>query len=229
MGRSAGGGAGEDPRSVVRPHAEPLAPLSDSRLPGVGARVLLPGERSVRFSRSAPGRHGADRGGPGRHARARGPRGGPTISRRRRPALVASALGPRRPDAHLGRSGLAPLRDCALHGGHGRRDGSRRADPLHRRPGAARREPRSLLRADGLGSAGLPLRALRPRARPKPGDRQSRPAADRDRKSTRLNSSHSSISYAVFCLKKKKKKKKNILYKKKKKKKKKNNKQKNNN
>src|SRR6266568_8211406 len=30
-------------------------------------------------------------------------------------------------------------------------------------------------------------------------------AADGDRKSTRLNSSHSSISYAVFCLKKKKK------------------------
>src|SRR6266478_6775858 len=32
--------------------------------------------------------------------------------------------------------------------------------------------------------------------------------ADQDRKSTRLNSSHSQISYAVFCLKKKKKKKK---------------------
>src|SRR5436190_16206118 len=31
---------------------------------------------------------------------------------------------------------------------------------------------------------------------------------DRDRKSTRLNSSHTVISYAVFCLKKKKKKKK---------------------
>src|SRR5688572_31756845 len=31
---------------------------------------------------------------------------------------------------------------------------------------------------------------------------------DEDRKSTRLNSSHSQISYAVFCLKKKKKKKK---------------------
>src|SRR5688572_32253770 len=30
-----------------------------------------------------------------------------------------------------------------------------------------------------------------------------------NRKSTRLNSSHSQISYAVFCLKKKKKKKKN--------------------
>src|SRR5437867_6760527 len=31
----------------------------------------------------------------------------------------------------------------------------------------------------------------------------------RDRKSTRLNSSHRTISYAVFCLKKKKKKKNN--------------------
>src|SRR2546430_3954635 len=33
-----------------------------------------------------------------------------------------------------------------------------------------------------------------------------RPATAGDRKSTRLNSSHSQISYAVFCLKKKKKK-----------------------
>src|SRR5688572_32453507 len=32
-------------------------------------------------------------------------------------------------------------------------------------------------------------------------------SAGEDRKSTRLNSSHSQISYAVFCLKKKKKKK----------------------
>src|SRR5699024_12634542 len=32
------------------------------------------------------------------------------------------------------------------------------------------------------------------------------PSAARDRKSTRLNSSHVSISYAVFCLKKKNKK-----------------------
>src|SRR5438309_8053515 len=34
--------------------------------------------------------------------------------------------------------------------------------------------------------------------------------APADRKSTRLNSSHSSISYAVFCLKKKKKNKRHI-------------------
>src|SRR5438034_7340107 len=36
----------------------------------------------------------------------------------------------------------------------------------------------------------------------------NRERASRDRKSTRLNSSHTVISYAVFCLKKKKKKKK---------------------
>src|SRR2546422_8220680 len=34
-------------------------------------------------------------------------------------------------------------------------------------------------------------------------------SAQRDRKSTRLNSSHGYISYAVFCLKKKKKKRRN--------------------
>src|SRR2546427_6101170 len=38
---------------------------------------------------------------------------------------------------------------------------------------------------------------------PKPAPEQD--TRDRDRKSTRLNSSHSQISYAVFCLKKKKK------------------------
>src|SRR2546427_9250825 len=37
-------------------------------------------------------------------------------------------------------------------------------------------------------------------------DAAGRPFYDLDRKSTRLNSSHSQISYAVFCLKKKKKK-----------------------
>src|SRR6266571_5324146 len=51
------------------------------------------------------------------------------------------------------------------------------------------------------------------RPRPAPGRARPRPGPDgsvrrgRDRKSTRLNSSHMSISYAVFCLKKKKKKK----------------------
>src|SRR5689334_24105277 len=44
-----------------------------------------------------------------------------------------------------------------------------------------------------------------PPARGAPGARLDRRGRRcRDRKSTRLNSSHSSISYAVFCLKKKK-------------------------
>src|SRR2546427_2195792 len=37
------------------------------------------------------------------------------------------------------------------------------------------------------------------------GTERARGSCSRDRKSTRLNSSHSQISYAVFCLKKKKK------------------------
>src|SRR5437588_11933153 len=52
----------------------------------------------------------------------------------------------------------------------------------------------------GSGSAPRPVGCSRSCAR--------RVAARRDRKSTRLNSSHTVISYAVFCLKKKKKKKK---------------------
>src|SRR5258707_4946999 len=67
-------------------------------------------------------------------------------------------------------------------------------------------------------------RLAKPAARPRAGRRQElypgcRPAALRqrfgaglDRKSTRLNSSHANISYAVFCLKKKKKKHTQILY-----------------
>src|SRR5262245_62605495 len=51
-------------------------------------------------------------------------------------------------------------------------------------------------------------RQLRPRPplvrRHRP-DRRGRPGVHADRKSTRLNSSHLGISYAVFCLKKKKK------------------------
>src|SRR5207253_11485626 len=42
--------------------------------------------------------------------------------------------------------------------------------------------------------------------------RRASPSAPEDRKSTRLNSSHVAISYAVFCLKKKKKKKNQRQY-----------------
>ena len=61
---------------------------------------------------------------------------------------------------------------------------------------AAGRIPGSFFRREGRPSEGETLIARLI-------DRPVRP----DRKSTRLNSSHSQISYAVFCLKKKKKKK----------------------
>src|SRR5204863_1552602 len=43
-----------------------------------------------------------------------------------------------------------------------------------------------------------------PPARPFPGGSRRRHGSQRDRKSTRLNSSHVEISYAVLCLEKKK-------------------------
>src|SRR3712207_7724114 len=43
------------------------------------------------------------------------------------------------------------------------------------------------------------------------GERVGEPRDDGDRKSTRLNSSHANISYAVFCLKKKTKTSYNIF------------------
>src|SRR5436309_15063653 len=53
----------------------------------------------------------------------------------------------------------------------------------------------------------IPPRSTDRSARRSPRSPDSRPIGRRlDRKSTRLNSSHVKISYAVFCLKKKKKK-----------------------
>src|SRR3712207_7471049 len=60
-----------------------------------------------------------------------------------------------------------------------------------------------VLLCGGGSSEGRPPVAARViGARPAPGRRRRR-AAPPDRKSTRLNSSHANISYAVFCLKKK--------------------------
>src|SRR5688572_31153561 len=57
----------------------------------------------------------------------------------------------------------------------------------------------AVIRARGDGG-GCPLHAFRRELR---GVVAGHPPAAGDRKSTRLNSSHSQISYAVFCLKKK--------------------------
>src|SRR2546429_5218572 len=67
------------------------------------------------------------------------------------------------------------------------------------------RSPRAAVEQDLEVPPAHPVACRRPGGR-----RRDRPGADRDgravgdRKSTRLNSSHGYISYAVFCLKKKK-------------------------
>src|SRR5207249_11710886 len=64
------------------------------------------------------------------------------------------------------------------------------------------RQPRRRDRAAAVQGRGRGRRgAAAPEHRP---DLRGRRAGRADRKSTRLNSSHVSISYAVFCLKKKK-------------------------
>src|SRR3712207_7449900 len=70
----------------------------------------------------------------------------------------------------------------------------RHHDAPGRQPGGGDRPP-----ADEPGAGRAARVAGDPRADPGPAPRR-RP----DRKSTRLNSSHANISYAVFCLKKKK-------------------------
>src|SRR3712207_8505188 len=65
--------------------------------------------------------------------------------------------------------------------------GDGRGAPRARRRGGARLGPRARRRGGRRGAA-------------------AGPRGHRDRKSTRLNSSHANISYAVFCLKKKKQK-----------------------
>src|SRR6266511_5405285 len=98
---------------------------------------------------------------------------------------------------------------------------------LRTRTGSRERSERPFARALPLLLALLltPRRVLHGARRrsARPGGRRGRDAVagrPQDRKSTRLNSSHVKISYAVFCLKKKKKKKDTLYIKKKKKKKK---------
>src|SRR3712207_7133727 len=70
------------------------------------------------------------------------------------------------------------------------------------RSGAAEERHQVVGHDVGLRPLGLRERDLR-HAPGDPDDRVDRGLLDEDRKSTRLNSSHANISYAVFCLKKK--------------------------
>src|SRR5688572_31178296 len=80
-----------------------------------------------------------------------------------------------------------------------RRRHSRRVPPLPAR--AARRGGSRVTRDVVLAAEAVSKRFRSVRWRPM----LKETLLQRDRKSTRLNSSHSQISYAVFCLKKKKK------------------------
>src|SRR5690349_23168804 len=70
----------------------------------------------------------------------------------------------------------------------------RRADQLSRRPSNPSPEMRERVTGAIVHAHDRPLRGAEP----------ARAHEQLDRKSTRLNSSHVEISYAVFCLKKKK-------------------------
>src|SRR3989454_4629519 len=89
---------------------------------------------------------------------------------------------------------------------------SERAATTLRCPAEARRAGRnSRRRRAELRSGAGAIEAIPGSGRPahkehRAASRRARPPQVRDRKSTRLNSSHLVISYAVFCLKKKKKK-----------------------
>src|SRR5258708_15017572 len=74
-----------------------------------------------------------------------------------------------------------------------------------------RRPPRSTLFSlhDALPISGWPSRPTLPTTFQVCVSYRLLPETQTDRKSTRLNSSHQIISYAVFCLKKKKKQKNN--------------------
>src|SRR5207249_2825654 len=172
----------------------------------------------------------------------RDPRGGGAGRRR----VARRGGGPlARPGAPSFETGVRPAR-VAGAARRVREPAPGRRVPGPRRPITAQgRSPRERGRADRAGAHGRPVlrRAARPGCRRSLGGQHAallggrdhagragglrvgaatagaRHLGRQDRKSTRLNSSHVSISYAVFCLKKKKKKKKKkkILKKKKRK------------
>src|SRR5437899_10204607 len=77
-----------------------------------------------------------------------------------------------------------------------------------RRPPRSTLFPYTTLFRSNRPASGVPARRSAVAARRRCGARGYGTPPGRDRKSTRLNSSHLGISYAVFCLKKKKKKRK---------------------
>src|SRR6266487_7154034 len=140
-----------------------------------------------------------------------------------------ASLSPRRPCGRRGRAGTRPRsrrrgRPPATTSARPGRSSSARARVLPRRRGpaeAARDGDAVPCRHSSVGDSSYSALHACPPTVSACAARSGRTASSsqRDRKSTRLNSSHPSISYAVFCLKKKKKKQHQNKIKKKKKKK----------
>ena len=171
------------PDRVDGPHAQSLAALPDARLPHLGALGVLPGERRLRLSRPAAGRHGA--------RASRGP------SSTREHLLRAAARQFIEGDVqhwwlpHSGQGVRTRISDdrvwlpyAAAHyveatGDVGVLDETRavpRGPPLHAGEHEAYFQP---MISDETGDA---VRALRARARREPRGRRARPAADRHRR-----------------------------------------------
>src|SRR5256886_4983429 len=77
----------------------------------------------------------------------------------------------------------------------------RQSSPIHRWPHSSSRAPQTAFLRDGIRRFGQRAH----HQTHKESVHREFPFRQSNRKSTRLNSSHSQISYAVFCLKKKKK------------------------
>jgi cyclic beta-1,2-glucan synthetase len=80
---------------------------------------------------------------------------------------------------HLGRSSLARVRDLTLRRDERRHGSARAKRSVHRRPGAATRRARRVLRAVDLRPGRVAVRTLRARARCQSRRRPARPAAHR--------------------------------------------------
>src|SRR5207248_1414446 len=197
-GESAHRGAGRDADHAARGPLAQHRSCSEARRAGRAAvrdRTRLPcaAERVAPLRRPglARGRAAAPRAGRGGAPRAEELVGAARSGRLLRSQGSGRGRAERNGGPGAGRTGgTAVVASGGLGGGRARGRRllrSARANPSTRSQGL-RRVPRDPPRGIGLGN---PSRAV------------GGAPADGDRKSTRLNSSHRTISYAVFCLKKK--------------------------
>ena len=191
LGRDAGHGPGEDARPRARHHAQPLAALSDARLPRLGAHRLLSVERRLRLPRSAAGFDGARASRPAIARDTSAARRCPAIPRRRRAALVAAATGRGvRTRSSDDRVWLAFVAAQYVESDRRRAQCLDEIVPfLEGRSLPPEERPRRFFQPSLAHEPATLLRTLRPRARPRARRRCARPAADRHRRLERRHES----------------------------------------